>query len=60
MKLLQQLGALTTAKQKRSKVGQWFGSVATAVASDTRDPRFESSHQQMLLTINGIEKIKIK
>ena len=30
------------------------------VAFDTRDPRFKSGHQQILLTINCIEKTKIK
>ena len=33
-------------------IGQWLcGSVGRAVASDTRGPRFESSHRQNLLNI---------
>ena len=28
--------------------GQWCGSVGRAVASETRGPRFESSHLQIL------------
>ena len=27
-------------------IGQWFGSVGRAVATDTRGPRFNSSHCQ--------------
>ena len=34
------------------QLGSGCGSVGRAVASDTRDPRFESSHQQILFTIN--------
>ena len=34
------------------------GAVGRAVASDTRDTQFESSHQQILFTINYIEKTK--
>ena len=40
------------------------GSVGRAVASDTRDPRFESSHRQTfiehLFTVNCVEKTKMK
>ena len=43
--------------------GSGCGSVGRAVASNTRGPRFESSHQQIyiehLFTINCIEKTKI-
>ena len=49
------------------KVGSGCGSVGRAVDSDTRGPRFDSSHQQnlygtfgYLFTINCIEKTKIK
>ena len=31
--------------------GQWCGSVGRAVASNTRGPRFESSHWQKLIYI---------
>ena len=45
-------------------LGSGCDSVARVVASDTRDPRFESSHWQMLFTLNCIktrvEKTKIK
>ena len=34
--------------------------MAQLIASDTKDPWFESSHPQFVLTINSIEKIKIK
>ena len=44
--------------------GSGRGSVSRAVASDNRDPRFESSHRQILLAINFnskcFEKTKIK
>ena len=42
--------------------GQWCGSAGRAVASDTRGPWFESSHQQMSFvgTINCIEQTLIK
>ena len=47
-----------------AKAGQWLcGSVGRAVASDTRCPRFESSHRQNLLnlfTFNYIEKTEVK
>ena len=39
--------------------GQWCGAVGLAVTSDTRVPRFESSHWQILFTTNCIEKTKI-
>ena len=35
-------------------------SVGRVVASDTRDPRFESNHWQIIFTINCIQKTKIK
>ena len=45
-------------------VGSSCGSVGRAVASDTRGPRFEFSHWQILywtlFTVNCIEKTKIK
>ena len=46
-------------------VGSGCGSVGRAVASDTRGPRFESSHWQKnyvghLFTINCVGKTKIK
>ena len=43
--------------------GSGCGSVGRAVSSDTRVPRFESSHQQTFIhvfTINCIEKTKMK
>ena len=41
-------------------MGSGCGSVGKAVASDTRDPRFESSHWQNLYVLpNCIEKRKI-
>ena len=50
-------------RKKRSK-GSSCGSVGRAVASDSRGPRFESSHRQNiyiehLFTVNCIEKTKI-
>ena len=36
------------------------GSVGRAVVSNSRDFRFESSHWQILFTINCIEKTKLK
>ena len=45
------------------KNGQCCGSVDRTVASDTRGPRFESSHRQILyylFTGSCIEKTKIK
>ena len=41
-------------------MGQWCGTVGRAVASNTRGPRFESSHRQILdkLSVNCIEKTK--
>ena len=45
-------------------MGSGCNSVGRAVASDTRGPRFESSHRQnlywTLFTVNCIEKTKIK
>ena len=35
---------------KSSLVGSGGGSIGRAVASDTRDPRFESQHRQTLST----------
>ena len=49
-----------------TKWGSGCGSVGRAVASNTRGPRFESSHWQKfiyiehLFTVNCIEKTKIK
>ena len=47
-----------------SIVGSGCGSIGRAVASNTRDPRFEFSHQQTfiehLFTVNCVEKTKIK
>ena len=43
--------------------GNGCGSVGREVASDSRGPRFESSHRQTLFylyTVNCIEKTKIK
>ena len=44
--------------------GSGCGSVGRAVASDTRDPRFESRHRQTfikhLFTVSCVEKTKIK
>ena len=40
--------------------GSGCGSVGRVVAFDTRDPQFESSHQQNLFTLNSIEKAKRK
>ena len=44
--------------------GQWCGSVGRAVASNTRDLWFKSSHRQTfikhLFTVNCVEKTKIK
>ena len=48
--------------RRKVEVGSSCGSVGRAVASDTRGPRFESSHQQnlhYLYTVNSIEKTKI-
>ena len=42
-----------------SKLGSGCGSGGRAVASDTRDPLFEFSQRQILLTLNCIEKTKI-
>ena len=45
-------------------MGSGCGSVGRAVASDTRGPRFKSSHWQNyiehLFTVNCIEKTKIR
>ena len=45
-------------------LGSGCGSVGSEVASDTRDPRFESSHRQTfiehLFSVNCVEKTKIK
>ena len=38
-------------------LGSGCGTVGRAVASDTRDPRFESSHWQILFTINSSQKL---
>ena len=34
--------------------GQWCGSVGRAVASNTRGPRFESSHRQKFIYIEHL------
>ena len=36
-------------KNKKRTVGNGFGSVGRTVASDTRGPRFESSHRQIFM-----------
>ena len=41
-------------------MGLGYGSLGRAVASNTRDPQFESSHWRKLSSINSIEKTKIK
>ena len=49
--------------RRKVEVGSSCGSVGRAVASDTRGPQFESSHQQnlhYLYAVNSIEKTKIK
>ena len=47
-----------------NQMGSGCGSVGRAVAFDTRDPRFDSSHQQTfikhLFNVNCVEKTKIK
>ena len=71
--LLQKLYCLfekTKNKGKRGRVGPFLkesfwgsgcSSVGRAVASDTRGPRFESSHRQNFISnTNCIEKTKIK
>ena len=40
--------------------GQWCGSVGIVVVSNTWDPRFKSSLQHILFTINCFGKTKIK
>ena len=40
--------------------GSGCGSVGKAVASGTRGPRFEFGLQQLLFTVNRLEKTKIK
>ena len=46
------------------RTGQWCGSVGRAVASDSRGPRFESSHWKKcifnIFTVNCVEKMKNK
>ena len=41
-------------------LGSGCGTVGRAVASDTRDPEFESSHLQFLCSLKCIEQMKIK
>ena len=36
-------------------LGCGYGSVGRAVASDTRDPRFKFSHEQILFAVNCIQ-----
>ena len=38
--------------------GSGYGSGGTVVASDIKDPWFESSHWQILFSIDSIEKTK--
>ena len=52
-------------ENKQTNRGQWLcGSVGRAVASDTRCPRFESSHRQKiiehLITVNCVLKRRNK
>ena len=46
--------------QKVYRQSSGCGSVGRAVASDTRDPQFQSRHQQNLSTNCIIKKTKIK
>ena len=39
-------------------MGSGYGSVGSVVASDIKDPWFESSHWQILFSIDSIEKTK--
>ena len=41
-------------------MGSGCGSVGRVVVSDIRDPWFESSHRQIVITINFIEETEIK
>ena len=45
---------------KHPQIGRGCGSVGRVVTSYSGDPRFKSSHQQILFTINCIEKTEIK
>ena len=48
---LEREGIVGTGSERQAKMeilGQWFGSVGRAVASDTGGLRFESSHRQKL------------
>ena len=51
-------------QQIKNVLGSGCGSVGRAVPSDTKNPRFESCHQQTfikhLFTVNCVEKTKIK
>ena len=40
-------------------MGSGCGTVGKAIASNNRDPWFKSNHQQILFTINCIEKTEI-
>ena len=42
------------------QLGSGWESVGRPVTSETRDTRFESSHWQILIYINCIEKTKMK
>ena len=54
--LLQHLVTLFMAHSNGLReTGQWCGSVGRAFASNIRDPRLESSHQQFFFTINCID-----
>ena len=45
---------------KMEPMGSGCGSVGRVVVSDIRDPWFESSHRQIVITINFIEETEIK
>ena len=51
---------LTRVQKHSLTIGDDGGSVGRVVASETRDPWFESSQRQILFTINCIEKTIIK
>ena len=47
-------------KKEQYDFGSGSGAVGRVVTSNTKDLRFESSHQQILIAINCIKKTKIK
>ena len=49
-----------TLPSKLSRPCNGCGAICRAVASDTRDPRFESSHRQNLYLFNLSEKTEMK